>query len=214
MSYETVRVWSWLLRIYHWALVVSITALAITGWYINGPWTGTTLEGVAAMPVLAMRNLHFAAGYLFTGAILIRIYLFLFGNRFEGLGDLLPVTGRNLRNLFSTLLYYLYLSPTKEERMGHNVLAGMSYLLTMLVAVFQLISGFFLLYPESSFWQGLGGAIFGSQQQGRFIHHILMWYFLFFALIHIYLVLWNEIKSPEGLISSIFSGRKFKEHNR
>ncbi len=211
MSYETIRVWGVLLRLYHWALVISISALAVTGLYINSPWTGTTLEGVAAMPMLAMRNWHFLAACLFSGAVLVRIYLLLFGNRYERLGDLLPVTGRNLRNLFSTLLYYLYLNPNKEERMGHNVLAGMTYLLTLLVALFQVASGFFLRYAESAFWQGLGGAIFGSQQQARFVHHLLMWYFLLFALIHIYLVVWNEVKAPEGIISSIFSGRKFKE---
>ncbi|MBU1455638.1 MAG: Ni/Fe-hydrogenase, b-type cytochrome subunit, partial [Proteobacteria bacterium] len=62
-------------------------------------------------------------------------------------------------------------------------------------------------------WQGWGGVIFGSQQQGRFLHHLLMWYFILFAFAHVYMVIWNDLKSPEGLISSIFTGNKFKHKN-
>ena len=32
--------------------------------------------------------------------------------------------------------------------------------------------------------------IFGSQQSARFIHHLIMWWFLYFVLVHIYLVIW------------------------
>lgn len=213
MRYETVPVWSLLLRLYHWILALSIVCLAVTGWFIHTPWATTNLEGQAAMPMLTMRNLHFLAGYCFGAAILLRCYLLIFGNRYETPRDLLPVSGRNLRNLGTTLRHYLYLGPAEEGRMGHNVLAGMSYVLTLVAALFQLLSGFFLLYPESGLWQSWGTAVFGSQQQARFIHHILMWYFLFFAMIHIYLVIWNEINSPDGLVSSIFSGRKFRVHS-
>jgi Ni/Fe-hydrogenase 1 B-type cytochrome subunit len=112
--------------------------------------------------------------------------------------------------LVKTLLLYSYVSDEHDERLGHNVLAGMTYLITIIVAVFQMISGFFLLFPESAFWQGWGDAIFGSQQEARFVHHMLMWWFILFVVVHLYFAVWNDIKGPEGLISSIFTGVKFK----
>ena len=63
---------------------------------------------------------------------------------------------------------------------------------------------------ETPFWAKWGVALLGSQQSARFLHHLVMWWFLIFAVIHIYFCVWNDCKNPEGLISSIFSGAKFK----
>lgn len=210
MNYEKTKVWGILLRLYHWSLVLSIIVLVVTGFYIHFPWTNTVLEGSVSFPVATMRYYHFLAGYLFTAAVLVRLFLLLFGNRHERIWDFLPITPRNIKSLTTTLGYYSYVSDEHDTRPGHNVLAGLTYLLTITAAVFQLISGFYLLYPESATWQGLGNALFNSQQEGRFIHHLLMWYFIIFAFIHVYIVIWNEVRSPEGLISSMISGMKFK----
>ena len=210
MHYKETPVWGVLLRLFHWSLFVSIVVLTVTGFYIADPWTNSQALHTGSFPMADIRYYHFLAGYLFTAAILLRIYLLLFGNRYERIWDFLPITPKNIGNLFRTLFRYLYISDSHGSKMGHNTLAGMAYLVTIVVACFQLIGGFYLLYPESGFWQGLGGSLFTSQQNGRLIHHLLMWYFLIFAFIHLYIVIWNDIRSPEGLISSIFSGRKFK----
>ena len=210
MNYEVKNVWSVLLRLYHWAFVLSIVALVVTGFYINNPWTNTTLEGNVPFPMATMRYLHFVAGYLFTAAVLIRIFLFIFGNKHERIMDILPVTSRNIKSLSTTLGYYSYVSDQHDSRLGHNVLAGIIYIVTLIAALFQLVGGFYMLYPEAGFWQVFGNTLFNSQQEGRFIHHLLMWYFIIFAFTHVYMVVWNDLKSPEGLVSSIFTGKKFK----
>ena len=213
MNYEIKNVWSVLLRLFHWSLVLSIVVLVVTGLYINNPWTNTTLEGSVAFPMATMRYFHFLAGYLFSAAVMVRLFLYIFGNRQERIWDILPVTPRNIKSLITTLGYYSYVSDKHDERLGHNVLAGMFYIVTFVAAIFQLSSGFFMLYPEAGFWQSLGGSIFGTQQEGRFLHHLLMWYFILFAFAHLYLVVWNDVKSPEGLVSSIVNGKKFKRKN-
>jgi len=210
MTYEKQKCWSILLRLYHWAFALSIIFLVVTGFYINSPWTNTMIEGSASFPMAWMRYIHFVAGYVFTAAVLARIFLYIFGNAQERITDALPVTGRNIRNMIKTLLLYSYVSDEHDERLGHNVLAGTTYLITIIVAIFQLISGFYMLFPEAAFWQGWGVSIFGSQQEARFIHHMLMWWFILFVVVHLYFAVWNDIKSPEGLISSIFTGVKFK----
>jgi len=188
---------------------LSIVALCITGFYINGPWTNTMIEGSASFPMATMRFIHFTAGYVFAGAVIIRTFLYIFGNAQERVWDILPITPRNIRNLFSTILRYAYISENHDLRLGHNVLAGLTYLFTFVVAILMIISGFFMLFPEATTWQGIGTAVFGSQQLGRYLHHLLMWWFMMFALIHVYLCIWNDVKEPEGVISSIFTGDKF-----
>ena len=209
MAYEKKHCWSVLLRLYHWAFALSIITLCITGFYINDPWTTSLREGSASWPMAYMRFIHFTAGYVFTAAVLTRIFLYIFGNKQERILEHLPVTPRNIKNLFSTLVQYSYIKDNHDpNRLGHNVLAGMTYVITIIVAVFQLVSGFYMLYPELAIWEGYGLAIFGSQQWARYIHHLLMWWFMIFTFIHIYLVVWNDVQEP-GLVSSIFSGKKF-----
>ena len=211
MEYEKKKVWSILLRLYHWAFALSIVTLCITGFYIHGPWTNSLTEGSTSFVMAWMRFVHFIAGYVFTAAVLARIFLYLFGNKQERILEHLPVTPRNIKNFFNTILRYSYIKGGHDtDRLGHNVLAGMTYVLIIIAAVFQLISGFYLLFPEVPIWEQYGVLIFGSQQTARYIHHLLMWLFMIFALIHVYLVIWNDIRDPEGLVSAIFTGVKFQ----
>ena len=212
MSYEKIKVWSILLRLYHWAFAGSIVTLVISGFYINSPWSNTLLEDQGRFPMAIMRYSHFLAGFIFTAALLIRIFLLLFGNKFERFLDFAPLTLRNLKELPKQIMTYLYLRKG-DQHLGHNVLAGSAYLLTIFFALGQIISGFYLLYPESTSWQWWGLTFFGPQQQARNIHHLLMWYFIIFAFVHIYLVIWNDLTSRDGIISSIFTGDKFRKSN-
>ena len=83
MAYEKKHCWSVLLRLYHWAFALSIITLCITGFYIHGPWTNTLREGSASFPMAYMRFIHFVAGYVFTAAVLTRIFLERWGNKQE-----------------------------------------------------------------------------------------------------------------------------------
>ncbi len=209
MRYQQHHAWSILLRLFHWSFVLSIVTLAVTGFYIHFPWTNTLLEGSSNFPVGTMRYIHFIAGFVFTGAILARIYLLFFGNRQERIWDFLPITPKNIGNLVHTIKFYLYLDGDHTPRLGHNVLAGMIYTVTFCLALLQLTAGFYLLYPENPTWQKWGLLLLGPIQQARQVHYLIMWYFIIFAAIHIYIVVWNDIKTREGLISSIFNGTKY-----
>lgn len=208
-TYEKKKCWSILFRLFHWMYALSIVTLCITGFYINAPWTNTMIEGSAGFPMAIMRFIHFTAGYVFAAAIIIRTFLYIFGNAQERVWDILPITPRNIKNLFSTILRYAYISDNHEVRLGHNVLAGLTYLFTFVIAILMITSGFFMLFPEAETWRNIGTAVFGSQQWGRYLHHLMMWWFMIFALIHVYLVIWNDVKEPEGIVSSVFTGDKF-----
>lgn len=207
--YEKHDCWSLLLRIWHWVFAPSIVALVITGFYIHFPWTNTSIEGSQSWPMAWARHIHFVAGYAFSCTIIIRAYLYIFGRPQERVWDILPINSRNLGNLKRTIMRYTYLSDGHHERIGHNVLAGMSYLFTFFVAIVMALTGFYLLFPEVSFIASAGDTLFHTQQTARFVHHLCMWWFMIFVVIHLYLCIWNDLRFPEGLISSIFTGQKF-----
>lgn len=208
--FERKYCWSILLRLFHWMFALSIVVLVTTGFYINRPWTNTMVEGIVGFPMANMRYMHFIAGYVFASSVIIRIFLYIFGNAQERIGDCMPVTKRNLISLRKTLVTYSYIKNDHDDRLGHNPLAGMTYLFTFIMALVMILSGFFMLYPENMTWQGWGLMVFGSQQDARFLHHLCMWWFIIFMTIHLYLVIWNDCKECEGIISSIFTGAKYK----
>lgn len=207
--FEKHHCWSLLIRVWHWTFALSIVFLVVTGLYINNPWTNTMLEGSVSWPMATMRYIHFIAGFAFSCTAIVRAYLYIFGNAQERVWDILPINKRNIMNLWRTLLLYSYISDDHDARLGHNILAGLSYLGTFVAALVMIATGFYLLFPEVGFIANAGNMIFQTQQIARIVHHFLMWWFMIFAVIHIYLCVWNDVKFPEGLISSIFTGVKF-----
>lgn len=209
MEYERHCVWSVLLRVVHWLLALSTFTLLITGFYIHYPWTNSMLEGTGKFPVATMRAIHFHAGFYFTAAMLARYYLLVFGNKFERLWDFFPLTPTNIKKIPGIIANYLYITDRHERHLGHNPWAGIFFCITFVLAAFQILSGFCMLYPESSIWQSLGLNILGTQQEIRFFHYLTTWYFIIFTLAHLYMVTWNDLKTKEGLISSITTGCKY-----
>ncbi|MDA8161668.1 MAG: Ni/Fe-hydrogenase, b-type cytochrome subunit [Desulfobacteraceae bacterium] len=209
MDYEIKKAWGVLLRLFHWVYAITIIVLLVTGYYIYRPWFGL-YQGGASFSMALSRYIHFVAGYAFMGAIVVRIYLFFFGNRQERFLDSVPVTPRNIKNLFGTVIYYLYITDRHEERLGHNALFMLFYIITLFLALVQTLTGLYMLFPENLSLQSMGLSLFGTQQEARLIHHFIMWYFIIFTMTHVYITIWNDIEMPEGLISSIFNGKKFK----
>ena len=207
--YRRVKVWGVLLRLFHWAFALSIVILFLTGYYIHnpfalGPWEGTPTNFLMAK----VRFVHFVAGFVFMAALLVRFYLLFFGNRYERFTDFIILRPRNLVRLFHTIKAYLYLEE-HESHGGHNPLAGTVYLCVLVLGILMALSGLFMLYPEGGLWASWGMALFETQQVARLFHYFLFWVYLVFVMVHVYLVVWNDLFGTEGIISSIFSGRKF-----
>ena len=79
-SIKSVYVYEAPVRIWHWINALSITVLAVTGYFIGKPLP--TMPGEASDHFLMgyIRFAHFAAGYLFAVGLLGRIYWAFVGN--------------------------------------------------------------------------------------------------------------------------------------
>jgi Ni/Fe-hydrogenase 1 B-type cytochrome subunit len=208
--YKRVFVWSWALRLFHWTFAFSTAALILTGLFIhNPPITTTWAEFRPSFLMATLRYYHFVAAYFFIAAIILRTYLLFFGNKYERAKDFLPVNRENLRSLWKSLKFYLYLTDEHEWRVGHTVLAGVMYTIIFFSALIMIFTGLYLLYPDVSIIKKIGDFFFGTVQMARFIHYLFHWIFSFFVLVHLYIAIWNDIKAPEAIISGAFSGSKF-----
>ena len=209
-----VYVWEWPVRLCHWAIVLSITVLSVTGIYIGTP--SITVTGPAGEHFLTgtVKVVHFYAAILFTLAVISRIIWMFVGNHFSHWDKFIPTTRRRRKGLVQALRFYLFRLRKPPGFIGHNPLAGATYTLVFLIYVVMILTGF-TLYGASA---AVGSQmhvfrhlvpLFGGLQTVRLIHHVGMWLLIGFAIHHVYsAVLMSQIEA-NATTESIFSGYKF-----
>lgn len=212
-----VFVWQLPVRIYHWLNALAILTLCVTGYIIGNPpailmaneasfsfWFGTT------------RFIHFAAAYIFLFNFIFRLYWGFVGNKYANWKNFIPTNRKFFKEMWEVLKIDIFQTKGGDHlSVGHNALAGFIYFMTFLAFVVQCVTGFGLYASMShSFIANLFAwvpAFFGGDFGLRQIHHIFLWFFVLFTLIHVYLVFYHDYVEGRGEISSMGGGWKFIE---
>jgi Ni/Fe-hydrogenase 1 B-type cytochrome subunit len=205
-----VYVWEWPVRITHWLIGASIIVLSATGIYIGRPFVishSTTL-------MATVKAVHTYAAIVFTLSVVSRIVWMFVGNSYARWYNFIPAHRHRRKGLVSTFEFYTFLLRKPPGYVGHNPLAGMTYVLVFLLYLVMVGTGF-ALYSASSgvnspmrIFQFLG-PLFGGLQSARWIHHVVMWLLLGFAVHHVYsAVLMSQVEA-NATTESMVSGYKF-----
>lgn len=100
---------------------------------------------------------------------------------------------------------------------GHNALAGLTYFLSFMFFLFQAMTGFALYASmSSSFLPQLFTWVvpfMGGDIAVRQWHHLSMWFFVVFTIIHMYLVFYHDYVEGRGATSSMVGGWKFERED-
>jgi len=210
-----VYVWDLVVRNTHWVIALAMTFLIATGLYIAHPFgfPGTTPGSHFLMGWV--RVVHFYAAIFFIVAVLVRIiWFFVSPSRYARWKQFLPVQQHRRRELLNSLKFYSFIRPRPPDLIGHNPLAGLSYLGVFVLYLVMITSGL-AMYAASA----LPGAymksfqflipLYGSLQTARFIHHLVMWVLILFVTLHVYANALTSALEENGEVDSIFSGYKF-----
>ncbi|MBU0490542.1 MAG: Ni/Fe-hydrogenase, b-type cytochrome subunit, partial [Chloroflexi bacterium] len=193
----------------------SIMLLALTGLYIANPFLASNMgEAYHSYVMGTMRFIHAIAAVVFGVNALVRLYWLFVGNRYARWSGFLPLSQKRLRDTIAQIKYYTLLSKEPPFYLGHNPIAGLSYIALFIIMLLQGITGLALYaeYYPASLWSVLFDPVFnilGQSQQLRLIHHLLMWVFAAFTVIHLYMAVLYDIMEGEGTFSSMISGNKF-----
>ncbi len=215
VEYRRVYVWELPVRAYHWINAIALTLLCVTGYLIGHPlrisysqeayqqyWFGWT------------RFIHFAAAYVYVFNFGMRIYWGFVGNKYAVWKTFLPLTRKQQEEIVDVIKTdVLQVKMHGEISTGHNSLAAFIYFLTFLVFCFQTITGFALYSGMSDAWLPhlfrWVVPLMGGEFAVRFWHHLFLWFFVMFVIVHIYLSFYHDYIEGRGTVSSIIGGWKF-----
>ena len=216
-EYYQVYVWELPVRLYHWINALCIVVLSITGYLIGSPLAiHSSAEASNQFWFGNIRFTHFLFAYIFFFNFLFRIYWGFVGNRFAHWDNFIPYTRAQWKEILHVLcLDVLMVCKNPLKSIGHNALAGFTYFMTFLAFLFQAITGFGMYAAMSnSFFPKLFAWIvplMGGDFAVRQWHHVMMWFFVIFGLVHVYLVFYHDYIEERGTTSSIIGGWKFIE---
>ncbi len=220
MAYRRVYVWELPVRIFHWINATGILILIVTGFLIGNPqvlvrsneafqqyWFGWT------------RFLHFASAYIVLFNFVFRVYWGFVGNQFSRWSGFFPVNKAQFYDLWETVrIDILQLKLKGKISIGHNYLASLTYVGLFVVFLFQVISGFALYSSMSGFFIPMLFTwivpLMGGDANVREWHHLFMWAFVVFSIIHVYLVFYHDYVEGRGDMSSMLGGWKFEKDDQ
>jgi Ni/Fe-hydrogenase 1 B-type cytochrome subunit len=210
---HAVYVWELPVRIVHWTIVLALIVLSITGFYIYDPFLGG--GGSAGHPGFTMgwvRFIHESAGFVFTAAVLVRVYWAFAGNRYAHWRALLPLKRSQWRDLRDMINFYLLRRQNPPRANGHNPLAALAYLAVYLLFALSIISGLGLYawVGRIPLWRTLFGWTWTVLpiEQLRLLHFLLMFVFGAFMVFHVYCSILVDVNERNGELSSIVTGYK------
>lgn len=209
---ERIYVWDLVVRVSHWVIMLSVFILAFTGIYIGDPFLIPAGPENEQFVMGTMKVVHFYVAIIFALAVISRVLWMFVGSYYARWHQFVPMSKRRRRDVFGMLKFYSLISKEPPLNVGHNPLAGMTYLAVFGLYFLLMLTGF-ALYSVSAtgymqFWEFLL-PIFGGPQTARWIHHIAMWFLLGFVAHHIWSAMLVSRVEGMGLMDSLFSGYKF-----
>jgi len=215
---EPVYVWDLVVRATHWLIFLSMLVLALTGIYIARPFL--LAHGAASQRFVmgTVKVIHSYAAIVFSLAVGSRILWMFLGPPTARWNQFLPVSKQRRSDLWKTFKFYVMLRREPPATVGHNPLAGATYVAVFFLYLVMIFTGF-ALYSVSAYtsymkvWDFLL-PVFGGAQGARWIHHVVMWLLIGFFVHHLFSAVLMARVEKNGTLDSIFSGYKFLRRDR
>lgn len=210
---RTVYVFELPVRICHWVIVVGIVVLSFTGYYLHHPFlSGSGVSGHPGFTYAEMRFIHESTGFVFIAAVLFRIYWSFVGNRYVHWRALLPITRAQRRDLRETARFYFFFKHRPPAINGHNPLAGLAYIVLYLGFIVTILTGLglFAWVIRTPPWTTLFGWTWSvmSVPALRLLHFLLLFWYIAFAIHHVYSAVLFDLEERNGELSSMITGYK------
>jgi len=208
-----VYVWQVPVRVTHWAIVISIVGLAITGLYIHAPFLVPTRPIEASAQMANVRFWHEILAIVFSLSIAVRFYWGFVGNSFSSWRQIVPHKREQFYWMGQMFKYYTFRRRHPVPYTGHNHLAGFAYTIVSVGLFAQILTGLLLIgwiMPTGPIHAlfGWSSVIPGGIMTVRVVHYLVTFLFFAFMIHHVYSAILVDWEERTGVMSSMFSGFK------
>jgi cytochrome b len=181
MAKKRVLVWDWPTRLFHWALVISVTASIVTI-KLGGDWM----------------DMHAYSGYTAVGLLVFRVIWGLVGSHHSRFKSFFP-TPRAI---------WLYLRGRGPRYDGHNPLGALSVFAMLASLIFQAVSGLFT--NDDIFFEGPLAKYISSDLASTLtgLHRANEWVLYVLLGLHIAAILFYTVAKRQKLIPAMLHGHK------
>jgi Ni/Fe-hydrogenase 1 B-type cytochrome subunit len=216
VEYRRVYVWELPVRAYHWINAIALVALCITGYLIGNPIRAFyATEAYQQYWFGTVRFIHFVSAFVYVFNFAARLYWGFVGNKYAKWSNFFPLEKSQRQEIVDVIKTDVLQTKLHGSiSTGHNSLAAFIYFLTFIVFCFQTITGFALyssmstsFLPHLFVWVV---PVLGGEFAVRFWHHLFLWFFVCFVIVHVYLAFYHDYIEGRGTISSIVGGWKFE----
>jgi Ni/Fe-hydrogenase 1 B-type cytochrome subunit len=211
---QRVYVWEVPVRVTHWLIALSIAVLSVTGLYIGRPFM--TVPGQAGQWFVMgwMKVIHFWAAIVFTCAVVARVIWMFTGNKYARWDKFVPVHRTRQKGFMPTVAFYSFFRNMPPGYVGHNPVAGSAYALVFGLYFIAIATGLAMWGASADVgsplrWFASLAPLFGGLQIARWIHHVVMWVLLGFAVHHVYSAVLVASLEKNGTMDSIVAGYKW-----
>lgn len=205
-------------RLWHWSMVFAIAVLIPTGYIIGKPWHSLDGDPTYLFYMGYTRLVHFSAGFVLLIGLLWRIAYTLIGNRHSREIFVIPFWRREWRqDLLSDIRWYLFLDDSPKPHLGHNPLAQLGMGACVGLIVLMIITGFgmYVLDSESVILHPFRLVLDfiyrldGDGQDLHSLHRLGMLLLMAFIIVHLYMVVREEIMGRTSIVTTIFNGFRY-----
>lgn len=212
---QGVYVFEFPVRIWHWTMAACVFVLFITGHFIGKPLHTLSGDTTNLFYLGYTIMAHYIAAFILIIGMVCRIIWAFFGNAVSRQIFLPRVWDRAWwSDLLSDIKWYLFLTKEPRVHMGHNPLAQLGMGVCVLAIVLMCLTGlgiyqsktsssFFHLFrfvQDFAYWTG------GNVIDLVVWHRVGMVILVAFVIIHLYMVIREEIVGRTTLISTMVSG--------
>lgn len=181
---NTIRVWDLPTRLFHWALVICVVALVITGEVSGGAMVW-----------------HFRLGYAVLSLLLFRMVWGFVGGHWSRFTNFVVSPG--------AVWAYLRGRRNPEQTVGHNPLGALSVLALLSVTLVQVAAG--LMSDDEIATAGpLASKVPGAWvSMATYLHtEVTKVILIVLVLLHIAAILWYRFRRGQNLVSPMVTGDK------
>ncbi len=206
-------------RLIHWANVVAISILVLTGMYIADPYYSSGITHVMSFN----RALHFWAAVVLDVTVLVTAYLYFFSREERAIEDLWPSQANRRRFREAVLNVVTFDRRRRFDTSRPDPLNAWWFVLLHVFAVLQLFTGFQLyVQAMASGHSAIGDwwptmlhlftdwtqPVFGGIGAVRLVHHAVTYVIAAWVVLHIYYEVWRSVTWKEGDIVISIAGYK------